>query len=225
MRRPRIIELPDPPEGGGTITGISFQKKDTNRCSVHINGRFAFGLHADLVMDAGLAKGHRIDEETCRKLIARDLFHKLLKRAFDLLAHRPRTRFELDSRLRMLSPVESVVPRVRDRVDALGYLDDAAFARQFIAGRMSAGKSGPDRIRMELRHKGVNPALIETALQESIQPEDLARNLDRLVEKARRRYARISEGYERRQKITAWLRRRGYAFDAIRDALERNPPG
>jgi regulatory protein len=83
--------------------------------------------------------------------------------AGDLLARRAWTRAELTARLRRRGAPPEVATAVADDLVGRGYLDDAAFARHWVATRVGRGY-GAARLRAELRARGVAPALIEAAL-------------------------------------------------------------
>jgi regulatory protein len=83
--------------------------------------------------------------------------------AADLLSHHPWTRIELTRRLqRRGAPADVATDVVADLV-ARGHVDDAAFARQWIATRSARGY-GAGRLRAELAVRGVERAVIDAAL-------------------------------------------------------------
>ena len=76
-------------------------------------------------------------------------------KAVALLAMRPRTEKELrDALYRSAYPAETI-ERVLARMDEAGYVNDADFASQWVQSRTNKGM-GAQRIRMELRRKGVD---------------------------------------------------------------------
>ena len=94
--------------------------------------------------------------------------------AADLLSRRAWTRAELTRRLgRRGAPPEVAVAVVDDLV-ARGHVDDAAFARQWVATRSARGY-GAGRLRSELAVRGVEGALIDAALSQLDGDEVLER--------------------------------------------------
>ena len=95
---------------------------------------------------------------------------------------------------------------------ARGYLDDAAFARHWVATRAPRGY-GPTRLRAELRTRGVATALIEAALAGADQDGELERA--RAV--ARRRLPALQRGDRARAaaRLRHHLLRRGYPATVV----------
>jgi regulatory protein len=90
---------------------------------------------------------------------------------------------------------------------ARGHLDDAAFARQWVATRSARGY-GAARLRMELRARGVEGALIDGALAEL----DAAGALERARAIAARRLTALqrSDPLRAAARLRDHLLRRGY---------------
>jgi regulatory protein len=97
---------------------------------------------------------------------------------------------------------------------ARGYLDDAAFARQWVATRSTRGY-GPARLRAELRARGVAPPLIDAAL--AARDDAAERELEEARAVARRRRPALERaGRERAAaRLRDHLRRRGYGAATV----------
>jgi regulatory protein len=80
-----------------------------------------------------------------------------------LLARRAWTRADLTARLRRRGAPPDVALEVAEDLERRGYLDDAAFARQWVTVRAARGY-GAARLRAELRARGVAAGLIDAAL-------------------------------------------------------------
>jgi regulatory protein len=96
---------------------------------------------------------------------------------------------------------------------ARGYVDDAAFARQWVAARAARGY-GASRLRMELRTRGIAPSLISAAL-DGLGGDDDA--LARAREAARRRLPALRRGRPDRvaPRLRDYLLRRGFSTGVI----------
>lgn len=88
----------------------------------------------------------------------------VLDAAARFLEVRPRSVEEVRRRLREAGYRPELVEGAVDRMTALGYLDDAAFARAWVESRDRARPRGARALRDELRRKGVAGADIEAAL-------------------------------------------------------------
>lgn len=224
MRSIRPLEQPEPPKGGGTISAIQIQKKDQDRCSLFLDGSFAFGIHMNLVADHGLKKGVVLDEDACRSLMTEDLYYKAMKRCVDYLAYRPRSSSEIKQRLGELKVPDAVGQRVMDRLGELGYLNDERFAQQWAASRGRSKGYGPRRLEMELIQKGIPFETARQVVAENCSLEDVQEQLAIQLGKARHKYRHEGDDRKREQKIIGFLSRRGFELGAIRDALRQPGP-
>jgi regulatory protein len=99
-----------------------------------------------------------------------------------------------------------------DVLVARGHVDDAAFARQWVAARAARGY-GAARLRAELRARGIAPPLIAAALAALGTDDTLARARDA----ARRRLPALRRGRPDRvaSRLRDYLLRRGFATGVI----------
>jgi regulatory protein len=145
----------------------------------------------------------------------------VLKRALDTayryLARTPRSRTEVENRLRGKTFPEPVIHKVIQQLLDYRYLDDPAFARQWARDRIARHRWGPSRLRMELKRKGIAGDRIEAVVRELLEEQD---EVSRAADLMGRRLGgrRISEPREYRRSY-AYLLRRGYSSDAIETVL------
>jgi regulatory protein len=77
------------------------------------------------------------------------------------LGARPRTRWELERRLRRAGVEEPTVERTLERLATLGFVDDRAFARWWAEQRDRHAPRGRRMVEAELRQHGVPREVIE----------------------------------------------------------------
>lgn len=80
------------------------------------------------------------------------------------LTGQARTRYELDRALKAKEIPEAVSNQVLDRLEEIGLVDDAAFARDWVESRQLRRQLSRRALRHELQHKGVDRDDIEEAL-------------------------------------------------------------
>jgi regulatory protein len=141
------------------------------------------------------------------------------------LAMGPRTRRQLEDKLRDRGCEPDVAARVLDRMGEVGLVDDEAYAEMFVRSRQETKGLAAGALRHELRQKGVADELVDAALEE-IDPEREREQARALV--ARR--LRTMRGLDREvqtRRLAGFLARKGYgpgvAFQVIRDALDGLP--
>ena len=149
------------------------------------------------------------------------------------LAARPRTRYELERRLRRAGATDPTVDATLQRLAELGYLDDAAFARWWGEQRDRHAPRGRRMIEAELRRSGVPPDVIEAYRDEHVDPvrapEDVALPG---TEEERAREALSSHLRGRplpsepkaRQRVGMFLMRRGFDAETVRGVIRAAGP-
>lgn len=204
----------------GKITKLAAQRNNPDRVSVFIDGAFAFGVYQDLVLEYGLRVGRILTEAEEREIQGRDEVFAAKAVALKYLSYRARTEKEVRAKLVQKGFEENVVDAVIERLYALHYLDDAAYARSFVSGRFRNRGYGPARIRGDLMRRGIDRSLIEEALGEVLEPEE---TFETAKEQAEKRWARLAsepDPAKRRKKLSDFLVRRGYSYDIVRRVLE-----
>ena len=141
--------------------------------------------------------------------------------AATFLAARPRSVSETAQRLRHLGYPDALVDRVVDRMQEMGYLDDAEFARAWVDSRDRSKPRGEVALRRELASKGVPRQVVDETLahRRDTTPSDLPeRNAARrLLERKRAAIEREPDPLRRRQKAYALLARNGFDPDTCRE--------
>jgi regulatory protein len=136
--------------------------------------------------------------------------------ALRLLAVRARSEREIRDRLRSKGYDPTAVDDVVQGLTSAGLLDDVSFARLWADERVRLRPVGPMRLRQELAAKGVPGDVADRVLAETFSAHD---EVDLAVEAARKR-ARGAMGDRReRERLHAFLVRRGFTYEAVSQAL------
>jgi regulatory protein len=148
--------------------------------------------------------------------------------AVRFLAPRPRSRWEIERRLRRAGVTDAIIEPTLERLGELGYVDDAAFARWWGEQRDRHAPRGRRMIEAELRRNGVPSDVIDAYRAEHANPERAGE--DEMLpateeERAREALARHLKGRplpadaRARQRIGMFLVRRGFDPETIRTIL------
>jgi regulatory protein len=136
------------------------------------------------------------------------------------LAVRPRTRVELAKALAAKEISDEVIAEVLDRYDEVGIIDDAAFARAWVASRHQGRGLAKRALANELRRHGVEAEVASEAL-EAIDEDDEAATARALVDRKLRTATGAPDAVFRR--LVGMLARKGYpagvSIRAVKDAL------
>jgi regulatory protein len=135
--------------------------------------------------------------------------------ALGLLAGRDFSRNELTERLLRKGHAAEIIQEVVGALVQEGLLHEARYVEQFVTQHAGRGQ-GPQRIRMELRERGVDAEAIESGL------DNAETDWVKAAREARRRKFGVSlpRAYRERAKQARFLQYRGFSSDQIRAALE-----
>lgn len=142
------------------------------------------------------------------------------------LTVRPRSRLEIERRLRRDRLGPAAIAHAMERLEALGYLDDAAFAAAFARDRIRLRPCGVRRLRSDLRSRGVLEEDAERGIREAMAEEEVTEGvlLDRVAAKRTARL-RDTDPARARRRLFDYLARRGFAPGDIRAWIEAHGPG
>jgi regulatory protein len=197
------------------ITRLSPQRRNPERVSVFLDGRFSFGLHQDTITRLGLREGMELGSTDVDELLHQDELRRAKEYALLLLSYRARTEHELHKRLTRKGFRPAVAVEAVDRLKQLKLVDDTKFARDFMADRVKIGHKGKRIAHLELIKLGVSREDARQALDNAPDELEAAREV---ISKYRSRYARL-EPAVRRRRLYAALSRRGFPYDVIKQAL------
>lgn len=136
-----------------------------------------------------------------------------------LLKIRPRSQKELTDKLKYQEFDQATIDQTLDYFKGLKLIDDREFARQWIQWR-AARPFGSNRIRFELKQKGVSQDIIEELLKifkENVSEEET------VTELAKRRKALLKglEPDKLRTRLYGYLLRKGFSPATVIKVLKR----
>ena len=166
------------------------------------------------IIDFALYAGRELTEEEAEDLLSAVGREQRRERALELLSRKPQSRRELEKKLAEWGAEEDEAAAVCDRMEQLGYLNDAEYAARVVR-HYSAKGFGELKLRDELYRRGVPRDLWTDALE---QAEDPSGAIDAFVAK---KLAGKTPDRQELKKISDALARRGYRWPDISDALRR----
>jgi SOS response regulatory protein OraA/RecX len=136
---------------------------------------------------------------------------KLYNQALRYVLMRPRSLWEMEAYLRRKNAAPLLSQKILNKLSELQLLDDAAFARAWVANRRLLKPVSRRRLVQELRQKHVPDEIAGQVLAED--ETDERTTLRALVERKRARYPD-------RQKFMRYLASQGFAYDDIKSVLD-----
>jgi regulatory protein len=154
---------------------------------------------------------------------------EVLEAAARYLEARPRSTAEVRRRLTTMGFRASLVDGAVTRLTEMGYLDDEAFARSWVASRDRARPRGGHALRRELQLKGVARDVVDAVLDEREEAGDGdgervsadEAGADRLLAKKLPSLLREPDPRKRLQKAYALLARNGFSPDVCSTVSRR----
>ncbi len=136
------------------------------------------------------------------------------RRGLKLIARKPST--ERDIRALLAADfLEPDIDRALERLHELGFLDDRAWSDRYVAGQRARTR-GRSLLRSELRARGVTDEVAAEALEGR---DELPLAIEAAQRKARS-LSTVTDEERRRRRLYDFLRRRGFANDIARHAME-----
>ena len=189
------------------ITAIETQKKNPNRVNIYLDDEFAFGLSR--IVAAWLQPQQSLTEEKIKALQTEDAREVAMQMALRFLGYRARSKQEVSANLEKHEIPEEVIQFTLDRLQKNNLLNDQEFARAWVENRNTFRPRSRRVLAMELRRKGLEDDIVQEALSENTNENDLA------MDAARKYVRRVHnlEWQEFRQKLGGFLGRRGFSYD------------
>lgn len=197
------------------ITAIEAQKKNPNRVNIYLDDQFAFGLSR--IVSGWLSVGQMLSDEKVAALQTGDAQEIAFQRACRLLSYRPRSVDEVRKNLEKNEVPAHVIEHTLARLQELGLLGDAAFARAWVENRSTFRPRSKRALGVELRQKGIEREIIQSVLDEVTDEEALA--LQAAHKQARKLTS--SDWPAFRQKLGGFLARRGFSYEVIAPVLRQ----
>ncbi len=188
---------------------------DRKRSKVCLDGSVTFLLYHGEIRDFGIREGEDLSEETCRTILEDLLPKRCTKRAMALMMKQDYTEKKLRDKLEDGEYPPEAVQFAIDYVKSYHYLDDERYARDYITYQMALRSRG--RIEQDLRMKGISQDVYGPILEECYEEADPDTELKKALELLRKKhYEAASADLKEKQKMMAFLYRKGYASDVVK---------
>jgi regulatory protein len=185
-----------------------------------IDGKSGATLGLEVIERLGLVVGaSTIGREPA--IAAEEDALRVYDRAVMMLAARGRAARDLERQLVRKGEPADLARKAVERLTAQGFLDDAAFARQFVRSKSSGAGLAKRRLEQELGRRGVDRAVIGEAIDDVFTEEEVDESVaaEALARKRARGLA-TADGPSRRRRLYGFLARRGYSPDVIARAIK-----
>jgi regulatory protein len=158
-----------------------------------------------------LVVGQPLSDEEIAHLDGLAQYTRGREKAMRMLAMRGRSKREIDDALRALGIRDTIRSGIVHELEESGLVDDARFAREFVAVKKDVRRFGPHRLRHDLGRLGLPRAAVDAALADFGPSEQEA--MARALVERQLGAAHPTEKSVRR--IVGMLRRKGYDYAVV----------
>lgn len=194
------------------ISAIKQQIKRADRYSIYVDDKYSFSLSDSALLETRLVSGQELTEAEIKELKQKSADDKVYSLALRYVAMRSRSRYELETYLKRKEADPPLVDAILDRLQGYGYVNDDAFARNWVENRRLLKPVSRRRLMMELKQKKVSEDIIRAVLEDD-QTTDRDTLKDLVVRKRRQ------SKYQDDTKLLQYLARQGYGYDDIKSAM------
>ena len=177
---------------------------------IEVDGERFGALAPELVRAERLQVGQPLDEPLLGRLAALAEVEATYRTALRAVERRSFARADLARRLRRKGHAPEAIQRALERLAERGFLDDAAFAANYVETRSARGR-GPLRLARDLAAMGVERSVIDRALAGHAAGGEDTGDIPRAL--AAKRAAQLADlpRHVRRRRVLAYLARRGFS--------------
>jgi regulatory protein len=144
---------------------------------------------------------------------ARDCYLAALR----LLTGQDHTALALQRKLKLRKFSSDDVQAAVEQLSREGYLNDQRYAERFIAAARESGRFTGYRLRQELQRLGIASEQIDALLREVPDRDDELEHARSLVSRRYSGFDPLVADDRERRRVTAFLQRRGYQFETIKN--------
>ena len=198
-----------------TVTKIEAVANTKTRYKVFLDEQFAFVLYKGELSRYHVTVGEDISSDIYQEI--REAVLKRAKlRALHLLNDMGRTEMQLRQKLKQNEYTSDVIEETMKYVKSFGYVNDREYARSFILNRKN--KKSRKELYMLLSQKGLSEEILEEIFEEVYDDNSSKDAIKSLMEK--KKFNPETATYQEKQKIFAYLTRKGFSFEDIRQVIQ-----
>ncbi len=209
-----------PPGEPGVITSITPTKRNPDRLSIKVDKRYVIALDRDTVAALALTVGMPWQDSTQARADRARETEKANAFALRSLTRRMQTEGTLRDKLRKRGNDDPTIDRVLDEMRRIGLVDDQACAEALVRETMRAKPAGRRFLLAKLRQKKVPAEIASAVIDEALSQTDQREDATTLALKRARTFPESLEPPKARQRLYAYLARRGFDSDACMAAVQ-----
>ena len=197
------------------ITKIEIQRNNNKRYSVFLDDKFAFGVHEDILIQFKLSVGSELSTDFIETVINAKEQNNANHCALNFLSSRARSTLEIETKLSQKGYEPHLIQGTVEFLEKYNYLNDKEFALSYSKDKINLNKLGEIRLKLELRHKGINDEIIDEVLDNLIDEDLEYDNAFNIAQKKLNSSYKNDDRNGQYRKLSGFLQRKGYSFTTI----------
>ena len=181
---------------------------------ISIDGEFAFVLYKSELSRYRLRENEEITQTVLEDIKQTVLLKRAKQKSLDLLKDMNRTEHELMMKLKFHQYPEDIISKAIAYVKSFHYIDDERYIENYI--RSKSGIKSKKEIESLLYAKGLRKEMVQMAFEKEEEYDEISA-IQSLLKK--RRYSSENADYKEMQKTYAYLMRKGFSYENIRQVL------
>ena len=177
-----------------------------------------YRIHPDTMFEFALYEGKNLSENEWQVMLETNDYAFAWESTLRILSIRPHCEQDLKNKLRKKKHSSKVIDKVLNNCKRLELIDDAKFAKAYIAELKENG-SGLQMIKMKLFQKGVPRELIEEELENSYSKEDEIMAAKIAFKKKLPALKREQDTQKREAKLYRYMISRGFNYETIENIM------
>lgn len=198
------------------ITSVEKNKKNRDRLSVYIDGRFSFTISEEDYITLNLYEKTDIDEETIRYIKDTLNFREAKSKAVRYLSLKLRTEKEVREKLLNEGYDPECATRVIEELKAIGYINNKLYAQKYLFDRSKLKPLSKRMMKIELLSRGIDEETVDEVLADWKVEDSIV--AEGLLKKKFGKYDMSDEKTQR--KAYMFLVHRGFSRETIREAMK-----
>ena len=192
--------------------------KNKNKSIVVLENGIAFVLYKGDFRKYHVISGEELPEDDYREIMDEILPKRALDRSYNLLMARDYTEKQLGDKLSADGYPPEIIGKTTERLKNEKYIDDRRFTENYIFWK--AKSKSRRQLLADLRMRGINDNLAGELYDELLCKNDIDCEEVRIKQILDKKKINTEElSYEERNKVTAMLMRKGFAYDAVNRVL------
>lgn len=147
-----------------------------------------------------------------------DLFEIYLNNILKFIGYRSRSEKEIILRLRKKKIDEKMIAIIMQKLQEWKFIDDTAFAKQWIESRVVNRHKSIRLVRLELLKKGIKKEIIDS-LFENLSKENDVTSIEAII---RRKIKKLNiQDRDDLQKLSRYLLGKGFDWETVKEAINK----